>query len=341
MKKYKVLSLDGGGSWAKLQLLTLKERYGNINGHAILNKFDLVAANSGGSLVLAALVENWTVCRALELFNKKDLRESIFSQNRFKERYFPVDYMRLIGLNFGPKYSSKRKKRAFDEIFKVGSKTLMSKIPELIGKSDIQILVCTYDALNNKAKIFKSKKDLYNKDDVFLTQAVHGSSNAPIQYFDYPARFKSKNTNIFFELWDGALGGFNNPSSLAIHEAIQLGINPMNIHLVSLGTGNKVSSMTSKKVYYDLKQASIMSRFSKLRFWTLSKQIKYFKESILQQAQTILYQPPDWSNEIASTLLFQQHSNYDDKRFIRLSPLIYNNSNFPINNGSEQKHMEK
>jgi len=328
MKAYKILSLDGGGSWAKLQLLTLLERYGDISGHEILKRFDLIAANSGGSLVLAALIENWKLSEALSIFNSIEKRESIFSKNKFRERYFPIDYFRLLGLNIGPKYSSKRKKDAFDSIFKIGSKTLLSQVPHIIGNKSLIVLVCTYDALNNKAKIFKSSDGDKVCDDILVTQAIHGSSNAPIQYFDYPARFKSQNTKIFFDLWDGALGGFNNPSSLAVNEALQIGIEPENIYLISLGTGNKISSMNSKKKYFDLKQSSIRSRFSKLKINNLSRQVKYFKESILQQAQTILFQPPDWSNEIASTLLFKRNSNFEQKRFIRLSPLIYNNTNF-------------
>jgi len=69
---YKILSLDGGGSWSILQLLTLKERFKNeiptLNGHAILREFDMVIANSGGSIVLAALCQDWTIDKTLELF---------------------------------------------------------------------------------------------------------------------------------------------------------------------------------------------------------------------------------------------------------------------------------
>jgi len=86
---YNILSLDGGGSWAIIQLLTLKDRYGNVSGHEILKKFDLVIANSGGSIVLAALAENWTLEKALTLFNDKTIRESIFSKNTFTDSFFP------------------------------------------------------------------------------------------------------------------------------------------------------------------------------------------------------------------------------------------------------------
>ena len=51
---FRVLSLDGGGSWALIEVRTLITLFGeNATGHQVLRNFDLVAANSGGSLVLA------------------------------------------------------------------------------------------------------------------------------------------------------------------------------------------------------------------------------------------------------------------------------------------------
>ncbi len=51
MKKFKILSLDGGGTWALLQVRALQLIYGpSVKGHEVLKDFDLVAANSGGSI---------------------------------------------------------------------------------------------------------------------------------------------------------------------------------------------------------------------------------------------------------------------------------------------------
>lgn len=45
---YSILSLDGGGSWALIQVKILQQRYGmDAGGHEILRKYDLVIANSG------------------------------------------------------------------------------------------------------------------------------------------------------------------------------------------------------------------------------------------------------------------------------------------------------
>lgn len=257
----KILSLDGGGSWAMLQLLTLAERYPGLTGHEILRNYDIVIANSGGSIVMACLVEDWTPQYALGLFRDKNKREQIFSKNNFFERFFPADYLP----NFGPKYSSKRKGLAFRKIFQKADK-FMDELPAIIGKDSLKLVVCTYDALNNRAKFFRSHGKGPAFDRVRLTQAIHGSSNAPIQYFDFPARFKAKGTEIWYDLWDGALGGFNNPVAGGIIEAFKCGYRKDEISVVSLGTSNRYMSVSDKENFYKVKQMAIRERNIKYLF---------------------------------------------------------------------------
>lgn len=324
---YKILSLDGGGSWAILQLLTLQERFPGKDGHAILKEFDLVIGNSGGSIVMAALTENWSIEKALSLFDNREIRESIFSANRFKERFFPVDYIRLLA-PFGPKYSSKRKGEAFDSLFKESSKRQMCDLPEFIGKASLKMVVVTYDALNNRAKFFRSfGEEEQDYDSIKLTQAIHGSSNAPIQYFDFPARFKAKQSGIFYDLWDGALGGFNNPVAAGIIEAMNLGVSKSEMKVYSLGNGNKLMSYEDKEKYYQLKQDSILHRAKKFKLSKMKNQLKFFSSSVLNQAKTILYEPPDWANYVALKLLSDCPHEKAIPNFIRLSPIIHSDRN--------------
>ncbi|WP_298157188.1 patatin-like phospholipase family protein [Flavobacterium sp.] len=324
---YKILSLDGGGSWSLIQLLTLQDRYPGKRGHEILQDFDMVIANSGGSIVLAALVEDWTIDKALELFHKRETREKIFSRNSYRERFFPTDILGLF-TSFGPKYSAKRKGEAFRELFKQSDKRQMTELPEFVGNNNLKIIVATYDALNNRAKFFKSFGSGAHYDSVRLTQAIHGSSNAPIQYFDFPARFKAKNSGVYFELWDGALGGFNNPIAAGIIEAVKCGVPKKDIVVVSLGTSNKLMSMEDKDEFYKVKQIAIKERHKKYLVWRLKYPLKFFKASILNQAKTILYEPPDWSNYVAYMFLYGEAYTTGDheahtSRFIRLSPLLH------------------
>lgn len=60
--------------------------------------------------------------------------------------------------------------------------------------------------------------------------------------------------------------------------------------------------------------------------------MQFFKMSIVNQAKTILYEPPDWSNYVAFMFLFgEDYKKGLDaaalKRFIRLSPMIHTDKN--------------
>jgi len=320
---YKILSLDGGGSWSILQLLMLKEKHGNISGHELLKHYDLVIANSGGSIVLAALCENLKLSEAQNLFDNGVFLKQVFSKTKWRERFFPTDYLGLFG-SIGPKYSTKRKKEAFENTFSEVNKRQMAELPEWIGKPELKIMVATYDALNNRAKFFKSfHKGDGPFDSVKLTQAINGSSNAPIQYFDFPTRFKTQETDVFYELWDGALGGFNNPIAAGICEALKLGVPAKEIHVISLGTARKVMSMEDKNIFWKVKQVALGFKGKKLRLGKLKAQLSFFKMTVINQAKTIIYEPPDWANYVSMMLLLQNDLTDVEKRIVRISPFIH------------------
>lgn len=327
---YKILSLDGGGSWAILQILTLQEKYkdrGDIAGHEILKEYDMIIANSGGSIVLAALAENWTLARTLELFEKKEVREMIFFKNSFKNTFFPVF---LTKKWLGPKYSASKKYEAFRLLFsKFGMKSMMD-LPTAVGKPSLKLIVCTFDALHNRAKLFKSYSHQGEiHEHVPLVKAIHASSNAPVQYFDFPARIKADGTNIWYYLWDGALGGFNNPVAAGVIEAFKSSVPLDDIKVISLGTGNTLMSPEQKERFYDVRQITIEERANKWRFWRYRFQMEYFKLTIFNQAKTILFNPPDWANYVAFMFLSKTGSSDTENRLVRLSPLIHCDDDAP------------
>ena len=77
-KPHCILSLDGGGTWALIQVKALLRLFGDAPGHEVLKNFDLVAATSAGSIVLAGLVENVRLSVLLESFLAKAWRQTIF-----------------------------------------------------------------------------------------------------------------------------------------------------------------------------------------------------------------------------------------------------------------------
>jgi hypothetical protein len=318
-KPYKILSLDGGGSWSILQVLTLKEVFGgNIRGHEVLRDFDMVIANSGGSIVLAALASDWTLDETVELFNNTELRLQIFNKLSYWERFFPTGITSIF--NTGPKYSAERKLKAFNNIFDKLKTKELKDIPDYTGNPDLKIIVATFDALTNRARFFRS----YSCQDstyypITLPEAIHGASNAPINYFDFPAEITPKDREEPFYLWDGALGGFNNPVAAGVIEAVKNKTPKSQIRVLSIGTGTKVMSKAEQNNFLDL--------IFKLKKWVKNPfaGLKFFGATVINMANTILYEPPDWANYVAYMMQFDSHyldkSNQD--KFVRLSPLLF------------------
>src|SRR5438046_1657753 len=102
--RYRILSLDGGGTWALIQARALRQIYGDLRGRDVLAQFDLVAANSGGAIVAAALACDFTLSEIDALFGDESARDEIFVT------LAPWERIPSALLDLGPKYpaSSRR-----------------------------------------------------------------------------------------------------------------------------------------------------------------------------------------------------------------------------------------
>src|SRR5215213_5012469 len=144
---YKILSLDGGGSWALIQARVLQDLYENSNGHELLKKFDLVIANSGGSLVLAALCVGLRPSEIISIFESKKDRKEIFSRLAFDDLNL-LNLIRRIFPKFpiGAKYDAKKKRTGLVKVLIDHGKpfvpgqtlpivnTPLNHLPKLIGE---------------------------------------------------------------------------------------------------------------------------------------------------------------------------------------------------------------
>jgi patatin-like phospholipase/acyl hydrolase len=120
---YRILALDGGGTWALIQIKALMALYGrSATGRSVLQEFDLVAANSGGSIVLGGLVEDLPLSDILDLFENQARRQAVFSTTHsFGDRVLHD----LTGL--GPKYSAENKLAALQNAFPVRGATPLTR----------------------------------------------------------------------------------------------------------------------------------------------------------------------------------------------------------------------
>jgi len=232
MAKFRVLSLDGGGSWALIQAMALIDLYGaDATGHTVLRDFDLAAGNSGGSIVLGALVEDMPLSTLLNFFLSEDKRKSIFKQKTF---HIPGT----------PKYDTAQKLAGLQAALpKRGGMVLADAAADILSSrtgKPIHLLIVGFDYDRNRSRLFRSAPaggPAWGDGDaspVRLAEAIHASTNAPVLFFDKPAQFPSEPAKRY---WDGAITGCNNPVLPAVTEAVVLGNAPDSIAALSIGTG--------------------------------------------------------------------------------------------------------
>jgi uncharacterized protein len=241
---YRILCLDGGGRWSLISVMALQRIFGDTaQGHEILKHFDLVAANSGGSIVLGGLIENMSLERLLELFCTSGMLfppEPLFSARRL------YHWLTRRLLHIGPKYDTRKKLARLTELLaNFGSERLVD-VPELVRKANgatTHFLIVGFDYDWKRAKFFRSNAEsLANASgptDASLAEAIHASSTAPVNYFNAPARLQGS-ISLGNKFWDGAVTGHNNPVLAAVTEALANGQGRLahhDIRVLSIGTG--------------------------------------------------------------------------------------------------------
>lgn len=333
---YKILSLDGGGSWALIQARVLLDMYGDLNGQALLRKFDMVIANSGGSMVLMALASNLKLSQIVSIFTNGDDRKMVFSHLHFLEGPALLGALRLAHL--GPRYSADRKKEGLRAVLQkyTGKKDLiveqpMSQLPKIIGPGCPELIVCGYNYFTERESFFRSnpfsKTDDFssNKWDVSLLDAVHASSNAPLNYFDEPAVIHTGlvGTNLATRAWywDGAIGGFNNPVMAGVVEAMTNGHGRTadDFQILSIGTstgrrpiivGWDSGTPDQQDIYQQNKDNPLVK----------AKEEFGFTGDISKIATSILADPPDSATFVAYSML--QPTLEQGACIVRINPCI-------------------
>lgn len=238
MAKFRILSLDGGGTWALIEVMALIDLYtspgvdgSQVTGHQVLADFDLAAANSGGSIVLGGLLEDMTLGGLLGFFLSLEKRKSVFVP-------------KAIHLPGTPKYQTEKKLAGLEAALpQCGGSMLADAAAEVhsaaTGKP-IHLLIVGFDYDQNRSRFFRSAPasgPQWGDGDlaqVHVAEAIHASTNAPVLFFDKPAQFPSEPSKRY---WDGAIAGCNNPVLAAVTEAVVLGNANDAIAALSIGTG--------------------------------------------------------------------------------------------------------
>lgn len=319
MSKYKILSLDGGGSWALLEAMAInniyKDTFVGNKCKDILAQFDLVVTNSGGSLVLAAMLCNNSMDDVINLFKNSEVRHKVFSKLKLNEKSFAsilTGFMKL-----GPRYKTSRKISGLVEVLGTMANSRLEEIPQKTGLTNTHYLIMGFDYDKNKATYFRSNNNSLSTSktsgqpcEVTLAQAVHASSNAPINYFDEPAEFN--NMGYKRRYWDGAIGGNNNPCLAGVIEAMANRTKAEDIEVLSIGTGNTLLPMDT----------FTNAKFDTHSFLIKEKAKQSLMNDIAKQASTILNEPPDAASYMSHIILGGNGMNGCRPEIVRMNALI-------------------
>lgn len=250
--RIRILSLDGGGSFAGVLAIALGRLYGDDTpGRRIIRQFDLVAANSGGSIVLAALCCNYTPRDVAGFYADADTVRRMYSP-RWSEVFTGSKWLLPLRVLFPP-YSTLGKRNALGDMLdrnqQAGepppSSVLLSEWPRLIG-GDVQLLITAYDYESERGAFFRSNEASLARSAAphgspTLLDAVHASTHGPILYYPEPAEVSGR------RYWDGGIAGYNNPVLAAVVEAAaNFRGRVRDMCVLSIGTGAVARASTAE-----------------------------------------------------------------------------------------------
>ncbi len=348
---YKILSLDGGGSWALIQARVLLDIYGNVRGHALLGKFDMAIANSGGSLVLACLCNNMHLQEIVDVFEKKENREKAFSSLTLGEKLEWKNFSAFLRSLFskfpGPLYSTGRKINgireiltAHDELFRTGQinqpivDTFLKDIPAIMGHPRLKLVIVGFDYFRQRGNFFRSDTnsltDQFNKGrhfNITLGHAIHASSNAPVNYFNEPAKVNldlfQKNEQRTSWYWDGAVAGFNNPVLAGLVEAVTNGHGKTmdDFRILSIGTGLTRKAILADHNFSTSEEERELHRKNLRNPLAVTDSNFRPLDDIAKISKSIVSDPPDSATFIAYSFLDPRLDN-KSSNLVRINPCV-------------------
>jgi patatin-like phospholipase/acyl hydrolase len=284
---YTILCLDGGGRWSLISVMALQRIFGEeALGRDVLQHFDLVAANSGGSIVLGALAENMRLDRLLDLFCTSG---ALFPpEPRISLRRLGHWLTRRL-LHIGPKYDTREKLAILRRLLPETGGKRLTDLPEVIVQANGKLthyLIVGFDYDWKRAKYFRSNAEsLASSSDptsATLAEAIHASSTAPVNYFNAPAALPGE-VALGNRYWDGAVTGQNNPVLAGVTEALANGqgrVGHHDIRVLSIGTGTVSLPVVAR-------------RQRRLRgLVTVASRSRLFVD-LAELAESILDDPPD------------------------------------------------
>ena len=230
-RRFRILSLDGGGirgAYPAALLAVWEQEFGCGAG----SQFDLIAGTSTGGLLAIGLGFGIPAQALLEFYRERG------------PTIFPVDTPRKAAWRGGLHwFVSKYDNRILEEEL-----TKVYEGHETLSDSTCRLLITTYDTLGNTTRLFRTPhRPFTNVNPVEPVAAGMATAVAPT-YFD-PVRV----VGAFGEatLTDGGVWA-NNPTLVAVAEAVRIGVPLEEIDVLSLGTAYSPKSLAEPPTVSDL-----------------------------------------------------------------------------------------
>jgi hypothetical protein len=190
--------------------------------------------------------------------------------------------------------------------------TKIKESAESAGKSP-DFLICAFSYDRRRAKFFRSNfksaaSGSPKPDEATLCEAIHASTNAPVNFFVSPAWVAKK------PYWDGAIAALNNPTLAAVTEALANGVHARRIQVLSLGTGTVALPSADGE-----NRADYPELLQKMSTPTLFGDVAELSTSILDD-------PPDTSTYVTHVILSSKRllsaTGAMEGPVVRMTPLI-------------------
>lgn len=235
-RRFRILSIDGGGIKGLIPATLLSEIRNRING-PIWSYFDLICGTSTGGIIALGLGIEKPISDVANLYTR--LGSEIFPVNGKTKIKKIKDYVSII-LGSGALYDSKKLETILRKEFSKGN------VAFKMEDSCTRLCIPSIDITNGKVRVYKTphsviipREETYFADrDKEMWQVAMATSAAPT--FFKPAKVKSS----YFV--DGGLWA-NNPSLVGVIEGLKTGYDLEEIYLLSLGTGETTFQVAQHK----------------------------------------------------------------------------------------------